>query len=69
MILFHTKASQMNDRYTKPELSIHVIFGASDYVKIKTQKCPRVGYTNEPIAEQTKIGWVIMSPEFKCLVT
>ena len=54
---------------TKPELSIHVIFGASDYVKIKTQKCPRVGYTNEPIAEQTKMGWVIMYPEFKGLVT
>ena len=26
------------------------------------QKCPRVGKTNEPIADQTKISWAIMSP-------
>ena len=48
-------------RDTKPELPIHVILGASDYVKIKIQKCPRVGEINEPIAEQTKMGWIIIS--------
>ena len=26
------------------------------------QKCPRVGKINEPIADQTKISWAIMSP-------
>ena len=57
----HLKGIKMNERDTKPELPIHVILGASDYVKIKMQKCPRVGKINEPIAEQTKMGWV-MSP-------
>ena len=57
----YLKGIKMNERDTKPELPIHVILGASDYVKIKMWKCPRVGKINEPIAEQTKIGWV-MSP-------
>ena len=52
----------MNKRDTKLELPIHIILGASDYVKIKIQKCPRVAKINEPTAEQTKMGQVIMSP-------
>ena len=40
------KGIQMNNRDTKGELPIHVLLGASDYVKIKMQKCPRVGKTN-----------------------
>ena len=58
----HLKGLQMNERDTKPELTIHVILGARDYVKIKMQKCPRVAKINEAIAEQTKMGWVIMFP-------
>ena len=58
----HLKDIKMNERDTKPELPIHVILGASDYVKIKMQTCPRVGKINEPIAEKTRMGWVIMSP-------
>ena len=30
-------------------------------MKIKMKKCPRVCKANEPIAEQTKMGWFIMS--------
>ena len=52
----HLKGIKMNERDAKTELPIHVILGASDYVKIKMQKCPRVGKINEPIAEQTKMG-------------
>ena len=56
----HLKGIQMNESDTKPELPMHVILGTSDCVKIKMQKCPRVSKMNEPIAQQTKIGWVVM---------
>ena len=46
----------MNKRDTKLELPIHIILGASDYVKIKMQKCPRVAKINEPTAN--KLKWV-----------
>ena len=59
---YHMKGIKMNERDTKPELLIHVILGATDYVKIKMKKCRRVGKINEPIAEQTKMDWVIISP-------
>ena len=48
---YHLKGIKMNERDTKPELLIHVILGASDYVKIKMKKSRRVGKINEPIAE------------------
>ena len=57
----HLKGIKTNERDAKPELSIHVILGTSHFVKIKMQKCPRVGKINEPIAEQTEMCWVKMS--------
>ena len=56
----HMKGNQMNEKDIK--LNCQYILGASDYVNIKMQKCPRVGKINELIAEQTKTGWVIMPP-------
>ena len=52
----HFRSIQTNERDEIPELLVHVILGASDYVKMKMQKCPRVGTINEPVAEQTKMG-------------
>ena len=44
------------------ELPVHVILGVNNYIKMKTQEWPRVGLPGEPIAELTKLGWVILSP-------
>ena len=52
----------MYDTDTKNLLPIHIILGASDFAKIKMGICPRVGQIRETFAEQTKMGWVIMSP-------
>ena len=39
----------------------------NDYAKIKTLERSRVGFPGEPIAELTKLGWVISSPGKKTL--
>ena len=58
----HLKSVEIDDTDIKPELPIHVILGASEYAKIKTNSAPRVGEPGEPIAEFTSFGWTIMSP-------
>ena len=60
----HLKDLQINDdnRKSKLQYKVVVILGISDYAKIKTQERPRVGVPEEPIAELTKFGWVIVSP-------
>ena len=40
----------------------HLIFGTSDYTKIKVQVMPRVRQPGNPVAELTHFGWVLMSP-------
>ena len=52
----------MHDTDTKNLLPIHIILGARDFTKIKMEICPRVGQIGEPFAEQTKMGWVVVSP-------
>ena len=52
----------MDDLDTKAILPVHLILGASDYARIKTETAPRIGALNEPIAEKTKLGWTIISP-------
>ena len=52
----------MEDKDSKDIMPVHLILGASDYAKIKTETAPRVGALGEPIGEKTKLGWTIMSP-------
>ena len=58
----HLRDIKMNDTDTKAELPIHLILGASEYTRIKVQEMPRVGQPGEPVAELTRLGWVLMSP-------
>ena len=53
----------MSDQDTKPELPIHLILGASEYSRIKTNTKPKIGQSGEPIAELTALGWSMMAPE------
>ena len=56
----HLIAFKMNKNQAKATLLIHVFLGASDFTKIKTQERPRIGEIGDPVAELTKLGWVIM---------
>ena len=58
----HLEGVKMDDNDTKQDLPIHIILGNSDFTKIKTKEIPRVGNVGEPVAEFTKLGWMIMSP-------
>ena len=53
---------EMEDQDSKDILPMYIILGASDYTKIKTETPARVGAFGEPIGEETKLGWTIMSP-------
>ena len=52
----------MHDNDEKPELPVHLILGASEYARIKTETKPKLGRPNEPVAELTRFGWTILSP-------
>ena len=47
---------------TKEALPLHLILGASEIARIKTDQVPSVGSPGEPVAELTRFGWTIMSP-------
>ncbi|XP_044181304.1 uncharacterized protein LOC114948346 [Acropora millepora] len=52
----------MLDEDAKTALPVHLILGASEIARIKTDQAPRVGSPGEPVAEITRFGWTIMSP-------
>ena len=58
----HLRGVRMRDRDTKPQLPVHVVLGAGEYARIKTDSQPHVGKDGEPIAELTRLGWFVMSP-------
>ena len=58
----HLQKITMTDMDKKTELAVHLIFGASDYTKIKVQELSRVGQLGEPMVELTRFEWVLMSP-------
>ena len=57
----HLEGVVMDDNDKKSELPIHLILGASEYSRIKTETKPRIGQPSEPIAEFTMLGWAMMS--------
>ena len=58
----HLSGVVMNDPDKKSRLPVHLILGAGEYAKLKTESAPKIGEPGEPVAELTKFGWVIMSP-------
>ena len=57
----HLKGVQMGESDTKESLPFHVILGVNEYTKIKMAVYQRAGAMEEPIAEQTRFGWTIIS--------
>lgn len=50
------------DHDSKEELPVHLILGVDAYCRLKERKEPKIGEPGQPIAELTKLGWVVMSP-------
>ena len=56
----HLSDTIITDHDTKKNLLVHFILGTGGYTEIKTQG--RVEQSGEPIAEQTRLGWVLIFP-------
>ena len=57
----HLEGIQMADNGRKPKLPVHLILGASDYMRIKTSERPRVCQIGDPVAEKTRFDWTIIA--------
>ena len=54
---------EIDDVDLKRELPVYLILGTSECAKIKTETVRKMGKPGEPIAELTRFGWTLMSPE------
>jgi hypothetical protein len=59
----HLEGVQMEDKDQKPKLPVHLIPGASDYMRIKTNEKPQVGKIGEPLAERTKFVFLMQTSQ------
>jgi hypothetical protein len=59
----HLREVEIADHDLKQQLPIHVILGSGEYARIKTGTKPLVGEDGDPVAEKTKFGWFVMSPD------
>ena len=57
----HLRGVEIDDFDLKREVPVYLILGTSECAKIKTETV--MGKPGEPIAELTRFGWTIMSPE------
>ena len=57
----HLNEVHIDNLDTKENLPIHLILGASEYAKLKTETAPKIGQVGKPIAELTRFGWTIIS--------
>ena len=53
----------IDDNDTKTELPFHIVLGASNFSKIKTNMPARIEKTVEPVADLIKFLWMIISPD------
>lgn len=58
----HLSGVHMDHNDTKPELSIYLVLGASEYARVKMTTSPKIAPSGQPITEKTTLGWTIMSP-------
>ena len=58
----HLKGIEIEDFDTKEQLPVHVVLGSGEYARIKTETKPQIGRDGDPVAEKTKLGWLLMSP-------
>ena len=40
---------------------MHIILGAGEYARVRTETPPHIGEDGKPVAELTKLGWFVVS--------